>query len=83
MKLLNILSLVFLLGCVTPSNKKWLTAAQHMVEIVNDPLVSTPDPEKVKIFVNWAKKQGYKVSVSHVDQVAGTNPKMYFIVVSK
>ena len=76
--------LVFLLGCSTINkDQTWLTAAQQMVEVNHDPLVSTPNPDRARLFIKWAKDNGYKVKVSSHDPVVGFNPNMYFIVVSK
>ena len=86
-----LIPLVFLLGCatpkkeaaITPDNQRWLSAAKHMVLDVKDPAVSTPDPYRARIFVDWAEKNGYKVQVTHSDPVKGYDRNMIFIVVSK
>lgn len=61
----------------------WLKAAQHMVMVTKDPLVSTPNLERVKTFIGWAVDNGYKVEVSRHDDVAGVNTNMYFMVIKK
>ena len=82
MKYLYLLPLIIFFGCATKSvttvdNQKWLKAAQH-VATVNNNTVSTADSTKSKLFVKWAKENGYKVKVSNR---AGS--KSTFIVVSK
>ncbi len=76
---------MFLLaGCknesVTQSDQRWLESAKSML-VVGDPLVSTTNANRVKLFIEWAVPNGYSVKVSNTDGVAGKRAGMYFMVV--
>lgn len=75
---LYLLSLVILLGlgcatrtAYTPANQKWLSAAQHMVLVNHDLLVSTKDPTRAKLFIKWAEDRGYLVRTYNYEPTMG------------
>ncbi len=65
------------------ADKKWLEAAQHMLVVNHDPLISTTDINRVMILIQWATTNGYSVEVSHDGGNAGYKPEMYFTIVKK
>jgi hypothetical protein len=64
-------------------NKRWLAAAKHMVTVTGDNLPSTPDPERVKILLEWAIQSGYKATVFWHDPNMPDRRGMYFILLEK
>ena len=82
---ISLFLLMFLLaGCekesVTQSDQKWLESCKAML-VVGDPLISTTNANRVKLFIEWAVPNGYSVKVSNSDPVANKRSGMYFMVV--